>query len=188
MNAIDVGHQVDLLINGDRCERNAAFRLLFAASNEAVTWSYDVWPTVVRGLTAPDDHVRAICAQLLCNLAAYSDPEGRILTDFDQLLNVSRDPEFDTARSCLRYLWQVGLGGPDRLDLLLAGLELRQRESATEKNVTLVRYDIQIGLVQLYGRRPGHAYEIYETAMRWIDDEKDPDYRKKFLFEWRHLH
>jgi len=55
---------------------------------------------MVESLTHMDNHVRAIAAQVLCNLAR-SDPENRILKDFDALLAVTKDERFVTARHCL---------------------------------------------------------------------------------------
>ena len=75
-----------------------------------VDWAYDLWNEVVENLSHKDNHNRAIAAQVLCNLAK-SDPEGRILKDFDTLLAVTRDARFVTARHCLQALWKVGAAG-----------------------------------------------------------------------------
>jgi len=104
---------------------------------------------MVESLTHKDNHVRAIAAQVLCNLAR-SDPENRMLKDFDALLAVTKDERFVTARHCLQALWKVGAAGKQQQTKLVDGLAGRFEECITEKNSTLIRYDIIQGLKNLY--------------------------------------
>ena len=65
--------------------------------------------------------MRAIAAQVLCNLAK-SDPEQRMLRDFPALLAVTKDKRFVTARHTLQALWKVGLAGQVQRQMLVDGL------------------------------------------------------------------
>lgn len=93
--------RLERLFSGDNAERNLAFHQIIAATDEPVDWAYQIWDRAVAGLTDRDNQVRAVSAQLLCNLAK-SDPDQRILLAFDALLNVTRDARFVTARHCLQ--------------------------------------------------------------------------------------
>ena len=76
--------------SGDGQAQNRAYTALMAATEQPVDWAYEVWDDLLAGLTHKDNHVRAISAQVLSNLAK-SDPQGRMLADFDRLLAVTRD-------------------------------------------------------------------------------------------------
>lgn len=76
-------------------------------------WAYAAWDELVAGLSDKDNHVRAISSQILANLAK-SDPEKKILRDFDSLLGVTRDERFVTARHCMQSIWKVGAAGEDQ--------------------------------------------------------------------------
>ncbi len=129
-----------------------------------------------------NNHQRAIAAQVLCNLAK-SDPEGRMMKDFEALLTVTRDEKFVTARHSLQALWKVGLAGKAQQKLLLAGLERRFHECRTEKNCTLLRYDILQGLRRLYDERPDDT--IRTKALALMELEEDAKYRKKYATLWK---
>src|SRR5512135_553691 len=111
---------IKYIYSTDRQLQGQAFTAVLAATNQPVDWAYEVWDELVAGLRHPDNHVRAISAQLLCNLAK-SDPEKRTLKDFEALLNVTKDERFVTARHCLQSLWKVGVAGRDQQDLLVQG-------------------------------------------------------------------
>ena len=76
---------LDNLWSDDRELQNKAFITILKATDKPVDWAYDAWDEVVANLSHKDNHNRAIAAQVLCNLAK-SDPQGRILKDFDALL------------------------------------------------------------------------------------------------------
>ncbi len=88
--------------------QNKAYYFLMEKTEKPVDWAYEAWDELVEGLTHKDNHVRAISSQLLANLAK-SDPKGRMLKDFDKLLDVTKDEKFVTARHCLQSIWKVGL-------------------------------------------------------------------------------
>ncbi len=94
---------LDDLRSRDRGRQDAAFTRLTAATATPVDWAYDAWDELVELLGTGDNRQRAIASQVLCNLAR-SDPEERMLRDFDALLAVTRDERFVTARHCMQSL------------------------------------------------------------------------------------
>ena len=64
----------------DRDVQNKAYFALIEATDQPVDWAYEVWGDMLTDLSHKDNHVRAIAAQVLCNLAK-SDPENRMLKD-----------------------------------------------------------------------------------------------------------
>ena len=158
-----------------------AYDHLMKATEQPVDWAYEAWDEIVSGLTHPDNHVRAICGQLLGNLGK-SDPKGRMFKDFDKLLHVTRDEKFVTARHTLQNIWKVGLGGKKAQQLVVKGLERRYHECATEKNGHLIRYDIQVALRNLYDATT--SSEIKEQALALIELEQDLKYKKKYATVW----
>jgi hypothetical protein len=126
--------------------------------------------------------VRAISAQVLCNLAK-SDPEARMLKDFDALLAVTKDERFVTARHCMQALWKVGAAGEPQKQRLVDGLTERFRECSAEKNCTLISFDIQESLRKLYDQ--GKDETVRERALALIETEEDLKYRKKYAGLWR---
>ena len=133
-------------------------------------------------LTDRDNHVRAIGAQLLCNLA-ISDPKKRMLKDFTRLLAVTRDERFVTARHTFQAIWKVGLAGPAQRKMVVDGLGRRFKESAQERNCTLIRYDINVSLGNLYDAVKDE--DIKKRVLAWNETEPDPKYRKKYATVWR---
>ncbi len=173
---------LDALWGSDRELQNEAYTAIMAATEQPVEWAYAVWDQAVANLTHKDNHNRAIAAQLLCNLAK-SDPEQRILRDFDKLLAVTKDERFVTARHCLQNLWKVGVAGAAQRARLLEGLEARYFECMAEKNWSLIRYDIIQGLRNLYD---AIGDEVVKTkALALIDREADTKYRKKYAGVWK---
>lgn len=154
---------------------------LMAAAEQPVDWAYAVWDRLVADLTHKDNRRRAHASQLLANLAK-SDPEQRILNDFDKLLAVTKDERFVTARHCLQALWRVGVVGQPQHNVYLAGLERRFAECASEKNGTLLRYDILQSLRTVYDIVKDEA--IRAQALALIETEADAKYRKKYAALW----
>jgi hypothetical protein len=168
--------------SADRTVQGRAFSSLMEATDEPVGWAYEAWDELRKALTRKDNHLRAIASQLLCNLAR-SDPEGRILKDFDALLEVTRDERFVTARHCLLSLWKIGLAGEAQRRRVVDGLAGRFADCAAEKNCTLIRFDIAQGLGKLYDQVKDEA--IRSKALELIETETDPKYRKKYAGAWK---
>ena len=174
--------KMDAIFTGDGETQFKAYDYLMKESEKPVSWAYDVWDELVEGLTHKDNHVRAICGQLLGNLGK-SDPKGRMLKDFDKLLNVTKDERFVTARHTMQNIWKVGLGGKKHQQLVVQGLEKRFKERIKEKNGTLIRYDILVTLRNLYNATT--SSEIKEKALELIELEKDLKYKKKYATVWK---
>jgi hypothetical protein len=173
----------DTIRSKDLQGQNKAFLTLLKATEKRVDWSYEVWDELLGMLTDQDNHVRAIGAQLLCNLASRSDPKGRMLNDFSRLLQVTRDERFVTARHTFQAIGKIGLAGSRQRQLLLDGLGLRFKECSRERNCTLIRYDINVSLGNLYDAVKEDA--IKSKALTWNETEPDPKYRKKYASVWR---
>jgi hypothetical protein len=185
-----VGHTMDKstqtnlenLHSSDKELQNAAFYFILEATDKPVDWAYAVWDDLVKALSHKNNHERAIAAQVLCNLAK-SDPESRMLRDFDKLLVVTKDERFVTARHCLQALWKVGLAGKLQQQKLVEGLETRFVECVAEKNGTLIRYDIIQDLRKLYDEIKDE--KVREKSLELIETEEDLKYRKKYRSVWK---
>ena len=95
---------------------------------------------------------------------------------------MTKDERFVTARHCLQALWKVGVAGTRQQQLVVDGVAMRFNECVTEKNYTLIRYDIIENLRKLYDAVPDES--IRETALRLIATEEDTKYRKKYAGLW----
>jgi hypothetical protein len=172
----------DEIRSADKDIQNKAYFAAMEATDKPVDWAYDVWDDMLAGLTDKDNHVRAITAQVLCALAK-SDPEKRILKDFDALLAVTKDERFVTARHCMQSLWKIGVVGRPQQQKYMAGLEGRFHECATEKNCALIRSDILQSMRSVYD--VVHDESIREKALALIETEPDAKYRKKYATLWK---
>ena len=166
----------------DRAAQNKAFQDMMAATDKPVEWAYEVWAELLADLRDKDNHVRAIAAQVLCNLAK-SDPSGRMLKDFDKLLAVTTDDRFVTARHCMQSLWKVGVAGVKQQQKFMDGLGRRFAESSAEKNCTLIRYDILQSLRNVYDVVKDEKIRTRAEAL--IATEDDAKYQKKYWSLWR---
>lgn len=168
--------------SGDRELQYQAYLHLLEVTQEPVDWTYEVWDTLLAMLSHKDNHLRTIAAQLLCNLAR-SDPKKRILKDFAAIMAVTRDEKFVTARHTLQAIWKIGLAGAEQRQMVVDGLANRFQECLTEKNCTLIRYDIIQDLRSLYDETQDEA--LREAALALIETEADLKYRKKYAGLWK---
>jgi len=174
---------LDNLRSDDAGARYDAYMALLAATEQPVDWAYDAWDELLAMTRDANNHRRAIATQLLCNLA-QSDPRQRMLKDFDQVLAVTHDKMFVTARHTLQALWKVGTAGPKQKKLVVDRLAGRFAECAAEKNCTLIRYDIIVDLRHLYDAAPDE--KIRRKSLELIETEPDLKYRKKYATVWKH--
>src|SRR5215212_4421267 len=172
---------LDYLRSEDRDLQNQAFSYILRETEKPVDWAYQVWDQLVEGLRHKDNHVRAISAQILANLAK-SDPENRMKKDFPVLMAGTRDEKFVTARHTLQSIWKVGLETKMR-KIVVEALADWFRNSTTEKNCTLIRYDIIQDLRNLY--KEVKDEKIKEQALALIETEEDLKYRKKYAGVWK---
>jgi hypothetical protein len=103
--------------------------------------------------------------------------------DFAALLAVTKDERFVTARHCMQALWKVGVAGKKQQKLVVDGLAGRFAECITEKNCTLIRYDILQSLRNIYDVVKDE--KIREKALELIETEENIKYRKKYASLWR---
>ncbi len=162
--------------------RYAAFMALLNATDQRVDWAYEVWDELLENLHHANNHQRAIAVQLLCNLAR-SDPEQRMFKDFGALFAVTKDERFVTARHSLQAIWKVALAGQQHQQMVVERLAGRFRDCVTEKNCTLIRYDILQALRNLYDAVQDE--QLREAALGLIATEEDSKYRKKYAGLWR---
>ena len=160
----------------------AAYVAIMKITDEPVGWAYDVWDECLRNLRHTNNHIRSQASQLLCNLAK-SDPERRIMKDFAAVMAVTRDEKFVTARHTLQSIWKVGAVGPAHQRMVMDRMEARYKECSTEKNSTLIRFDIIEGMRRLYDAV--HDEEIKAAALALIEIEVDLKYRKKYATLWK---
>lgn len=173
---------IDNLYSEEREVQYQAFLNVIEMTEEPVGWAYEVWDEMLENLSHKDNRRRAIGAQVLCNLAK-SDPTDRMLKDFDALLEVTRDDRFVTARHTIQAIWKVGVSGKKQRSLYLNGLEGRFNECISEKNCTLIRYDILVGFRKLYDEVQDEG--IRQLSLDLIETEEDPKYRKKYSGLWK---
>jgi hypothetical protein len=96
---------------------------------------------------------------------------------------VTNDLRFVTARHCLQALWRVGVVGKPQQQVYMDGLERRFHECASEKNCTLIRYDILESMRNVYDTV--HDEAIKAKALALIETEDDLKYRKKYATLWK---
>ncbi|MFL6417389.1 MAG: hypothetical protein ACJ74Y_17175, partial [Bryobacteraceae bacterium] len=161
---------LDDLRSSEQSLQNHAFHALVKATDTPVDWAYEVWDDLLRTLVDGDNRQRSIASQVLANLAK-SDPKQRILKDLGALLKVTKDERFVTARHCLQSLWKVGVAGEAQRKTLLKGLSGRFKECATDKNCTLIRYDILVVLRRVYDLTGDE--QIRAVAEQLIATEED---------------
>jgi len=166
----------------DKELQNRAYFALIEATDQPVDWAYEAWDQLIEGFHYKDNHVRAITAQVLCG-PVKSDPEKRMLKDFDALLAVTKVERFVTARYCMQSLWKVRVGGPEQQKRYMEGMEARFRECISEKNCTLIRYDILQSMRNVYGQVRDET--IWAKALELIETEEVAKYQKKYKTLWK---
>ena len=174
-------NHVDHLRSEDRDLQNQAFCYILAVTEKPVDWAYEVWDQLVEGLRHEDNHVRAISAQILANLAK-SDPKNRMKKDFPALMAVTGDEKFVTARHTLQSIWKVGREKKMQKTVVDA-LADWFKNCIIHKNCTLIRYDIIQDFRNLYDEVGDE--KIKERALALIETEEDPKYKKKYAGVWK---
>jgi hypothetical protein len=172
----------DNLCSKNRPLQTTAFNAVIAATDQPVAWAYEVWDSLVANMGHGDNHQRSIAMLVLANLAK-SDPDKRILRDFESLLTLTRETTGVTPRHCIQGLWKIGLAGSEQRQVLLDGLERRFQECSTEKIGSLLRYDIIQSLRHLYDVVKDES--IREKALALIETEADVKQRKKYAALWK---
>lgn len=177
----DTRKSLDNLRSQDRDLQNEAFSYILKATEQPVDWAYEVWDQLLEGLRHKDNHVRAISAQILANLAK-SDPQNRMQKDFPALMAVTKDEKFVTARHTLQSIWKVGREKKMQ-KTVVESLANWFKDCITEKNWTLIRYDIIQDLRNLYDEVKDD--KIKQKALELIETEEDAKYNKKYASVWK---
>lgn len=173
---------LDAIRSTDGAARTRAYFAALEITEQPVDWAYEVWDDLLTMLKHKDNHQRTIAAQLLSNLA-MSDPEQRMLKDFNAVLSVTRDVRTVTARHSLQSIWKIGTVGEPQQQLVVDGLAQRFHECSTEKNCTLIRYDISKAMRKLYDAVQDQS--IRATTLALIATETDTKYRIKYTSVWK---
>lgn len=158
-----------------------AYLNILKATDKEVDWAYDVWDQLIEDLTDPDNHQRSRAAQFLANLAK-SDPQQRMLNDFQKIWDVTYDERFVTARHTLQSIWKVGLESPKLKEMVITEMAHRFKNCTDEKNYTLIRSDIIQNMKKLYDRL--NDEEIKQTTLDLIEIVEDKKYKKTYLNIW----
>lgn len=167
----------------DKTEQYEAFQALLKEMEKEVPWAYEVWEDLVAGLSDSDNHKRSRYAQFLSRLAANSDPDNKILKDFFPLWKVTKDKKFVTARHSLQSIWRIGLAGEKQKNLVVNHFVDRFKNGTDEKNYTLIRSDILVGMRDLYDVTNDET--IKKLAQELIDVVEDSKYQKKYKKIWK---
>jgi hypothetical protein len=170
-------------VMADRPEsQSQAYERLMQATTAPVDWADVAWPELAAATKNKSNRVRAIAAQVLCNLAKSAEP-SRVLADLDNIMAVTHDERFVTARHTIQSLWKIGVADPEVRAALLARIEHRFAIAAAEKNSTLIRYDLLVGLHHLHEETADPA--IPPLAQRLVASELDAKYVKKYRTVWK---
>lgn len=183
MDALTKTHFQNLHLS-DAGERYPSYQYAIDITNEPVSWAYEVWDVLLKMMKTGDNHQRAIAAQLLANLAK-SDPDHRMRQDLDQVILVTYDEKFVTARHSLQALWKIAVVESELKKMVTSKLSDRFKSCIVEKNCTLVRYDIIEVFRKIYNILSDR--ELKEKALELIDTEEDAKYRKKYLSVWKDI-
>jgi hypothetical protein len=143
---------------------------------------YSVWERLEGFLSHKNNHIRSIGGQLYSHFAS-SDPEGRVWALWDRWTAVAADTMFVTARHTLQASPRFAKAGAEHRRRLLDYYERRFRSCAAEKNTTLIRYDLQVCLREVYDQDPDAALAARARAL--IAEEGDPKYQAKYKTCWR---
>lgn len=176
-----INQHIDNLKSKDKKFRYESFHDIIKITNERAEWAYEVWDDLIN-LLEGDNHQRAIAAQVLSNLAK-SDSEQRLLYDFKNLLNATKDEKFVTARYSLQCLWKIGIVNEAFRDIIVDGLSGRFNGCINEKNCTLIRYDIMVVFRKMFDQMGDE--KIKSSALALIETEDDEKYRNKYLGVWK---
>ncbi|MET0636045.1 MAG: hypothetical protein ABWZ25_08440 [Chitinophagaceae bacterium] len=170
------------LKSNDPNVRYEGYKYLMKETQNQVDWTYEVWDDLVELTRTGDNHERAIATQLLTNLAK-SDPQKKIIADLDKIIAVTKDEKFVTARHTIQSLWKIGVISKEMQELIISHLTKRYEECVSEKNYTLIRYDILENFRKIFDQFRDET--VKARALDLIAKEIDPKYQKKYTGLWK---
>ena len=165
-------------------ERNEAFQYLINRAKQPVDWVYEVWNELLDLTKTGDSHQRTLAVQLLAALAK-SDVEIRLVNDLHDLIAVTYDDRFVTARQALKALWKVGVASVQLQEMIIKELSARFLNCNVEKNCKLIRCDIIEVLGKMYNTINNE--HIKETVVLLIATEDEHKYQKKYNRLWNDI-
>ena len=167
----------DKLASTDDAVRMSALQAILERTEDRVDWVYDVWDDLFERLNHPNSYQRTIAILVLCNLAK-SDAGHRLDSSLDLLLAHTKDDKFITSRQCLQNIWKIAVASPQNRDKVIAHLEQRFSECASEAHYNLLRHDIVQSFRRLYDQEKDEGLLI--RARDLIQQEKEVKYRKQY--------
>lgn len=166
------------LTEHDRTIQFKSYEELMRIVKEPVDWTYSVWEQLIKALTHKNAYVRAQAVQILCVLAATSDPEERVLEDFIKIWSITYDEETVASIQTLKSIWQIGLAGQVQRDLVVSHLARRFHTCIDEKQPTTIRYEIIVSLKNLFDKT--NDRNLLTIAKNLIEKEQDLIFQKKY--------
>lgn len=165
-------------------ERYEAFMYLINKAKQPVDWVYEVWNDVLALTKTGDNHQRTLAVQLLAALAK-SDIQNRLVKDYYNVIAVTYDECFTTARHSLKALWKIGVANLHLKGLVIRELTNRFLTCRNEKNCKLIRYDIIEVFRKMYDTLNDESIE--DTVELLIDFEEEPKYQQKYRKLWNDI-
>ena len=174
----EILHLLSNLNEHDRDLQYKSYEELMKIIKEPVDWTYSVWEQLIKALTYQNAYVRAQAAQILCALAATSDPEERVLEDFMKIWAITYDEEAFAAIQSLQSIWQIGLAGQVQRDLVVSHLARRFHSCVDEKQPTVIRYEIIVALKKMFDKTDDS--KLLNITKNLIEKEQDLKLQKKY--------
>jgi len=173
----DISEWVNDLESSDDKTRMSAFQNILRATEEPVTWVYDIWDRLLKKLEDENSYQRSIAVMMLCNLAK-SDTEHRLEKALDRLLAHTKDEKFITSRQCIQNIWKAASTSPTAQKRILDHLVIQFRECGDQKHSNLIRQDIIQSIRCLYEDRKDAT--LLAMAQALIRAETNEKYRRKY--------
>jgi hypothetical protein len=167
----------DNLASTDDAVRMGALQAVLELTEYKVDWVYEVWDDLFERLNHSNSYQRTIAILVLCNLAK-SDAQHRLDSSLDLLLAHTKDDKFITSRQCLQNIWKIAAASPQNRDKVIAHLEKRFSECASEAHFNLLRQDIVQSFRLLYDHEKDP--ELIIKAQGLIKQESEEKYRKQY--------
>jgi len=145
---------------------------------------YPEWSRLEEMLVHKNNHVRSIGGKLF-SFVASGDPEGRIWSLWESWKAVASDKMFVTARHTIQASPRFATAGPMHRRKLIEYYADRFRSCSAEKNTSLIRYDIQVCLREVYNQYPDPL--VSSLARDLIAEESDPKYQAKYKTAWKNV-
>ena len=175
---IEISKLLDNLTFHERDVQFNSIEELIKHVKEPVDWTYSVWEQLIKALTYKNALVRAQAVQILCALAATSDPEERVLEDFQKIWAITYDEEMIVSLQSLQSIWQIGLAGQVQRDLVVSHLARRFHACTNEKQPTTIRYEVITSLKKLFDKTDDSM--LLPILKNLINQEQDVSVQKKY--------